>query len=332
MVSEGQSSIARFLTALASGFVQTRLEIIIFFAIVVAALAAIVVFFVAQNRRARRQFNRRARDIIERLMQKLDLDAEETQLLERLVRYLEPGDSAQALLFNHHVFDACARRMYKAESVSEATLNALRLKIGFRITKEEEVPSSTAELPAGSPLLLALNGGPRVRGAILAQGPGAMLVKLDPGGPPPAQGMGVTVYFHNSAGIFSFPTRVTDLNEDAVFLEHSSAITHQQRRKYYRKRESLPVYLAPLSGDAPPLETMLLDLSGGGAALENPRGMLKKGDMIQLSFSPRREKVTLAARVLRLSRNGKVANVRFESLSEAERNRIMGFIFTGQAF
>ena len=139
--------------------------------------------------------------------------------------------------------------------------------------------------------------------------------------------MGVTMYFHNSAGIFSFPTRITDMNEDAVFLSQSSHITHQQRRKYFRKTESLPVYVAPLAEGAEPQESMLLDLGGGGASLQNPRGQLKKGDQLELSLFPRAERLTLAARVVRLSKNGRVANVKFESLSEAERNRIMGFLF-----
>jgi hypothetical protein len=329
MVSDSQVSIALFLKDLAQGFVHTRPEIILFFLILVASVAAIGIFFLLQNRRARVELARRSREIVERLIHKLELNEQETALLGRLVRYLEPGDTPQALLVSAHLFDACVRRMGRAELVSEPTLNALRLKIGFRITQDGEAPSSTAEIPPGSPLLIALNGGARTRGSLLAQGAGAMLVKLEPGAPALARGMGVTMYFHNSAGIFSFPSRVTDLNEDAVFLAQSSQITHQQRRKYFRKKEFLPVFIAPLSTETEPRESMLLDLSGGGASLQNPQGLLKKGDQIELSLFPWAERLTLAARVVRVSKNGRVANVRFESLTEAERNRIMGFIFTG---
>jgi hypothetical protein len=46
-----------------------------------------------------------------------------------------------------------------------------------------------------------------------------------------------------------------------------------------------------------------------------------------MSFSPEIGKFTLAGRVLRVSKSGKVINVKFEPLLDAERNRIMGFLF-----
>ena len=328
MAAAGQAGIAQFLTSLSLGFVQTRLEIILFFVIIIVFLAAISAYFAARSRRGHRELVQRSRDLIGRLYEKLSLNEQEAALLGRLAQYLDPKDSGHSLLVNSHVFDACVRRMSRAGDVSQPTLNALRLKIGFRITQNQEAPSSTAELPSGAPLLLQLKGGARARGTILAQGAGAMLMKLEPGAPPLAIGMSVTMYFHNAAGIFSFPTRITDMNEDAVFLSHSSTITHQQRRKYYRRRESLPVFIRPAATGAEPVQTILLDLGGGGASLQNPKGLLKRGDLLELSFTPQAEKVTYVARVMRVSKLGRVANVRFESLSEAERNRIMGFIFT----
>ena len=327
IVSGSQTRAGQFLNALAQGFVQTRFEILLLFLFVIALLLVFSLYFVAQNRATHRRLARHSREMLEHLLQRLDLNDEESALLGRLAKYLGREESEYSLLVSHHIFDACAGKMRQSEVVSEAHLNALRLKIGFKMTRPEDVPASSTELPEGSALLVVSQAGVRFRGTIIAQAPEAMTVRLDPEVSPPAEGVRLTLYFHNSAGIFSFPTRVVDALEDAVRLEHSRDISHYQRRKYYRRKELLPVFIKPASRSAGPLESLLLDLGGGGASLQAPRGSFRKGDLLEVSFSPRTGTFTLAARVLRVSKGGKVINVRFESISETERNRIMSFLF-----
>ena len=64
----------------------------------------------------------------------------------------------------------------------------------------------------------------------------------------------------------------------------------------------------------------------GGASLQNRQGFLKRGDIVELSFSPETGKHALVARVLRISNLGTVAHVKFEPLSETERKKIMTFV------
>jgi len=327
MVYGSQTRIGHFLTAVAQSFVQTRLEILLFFLIIIAFLLIFCIYVVVQKRIVHRKLALHSREMLEHLLVKLDLDDHETALLGRLAQHLEAGESEYSVLINHRIFDACARKMRQSEDVPEMHLDALRQKIGFRISQPEEVPASSSELPQGSSVLLVPGSGARVRGVIIGQGPGVMLVKLDPGASRLTKGMRLMLYFHNSAGIYSFNTKITDFMDDAVHLEHSSQIMHHQRRRFYRRKESLPVFVTAASAAAVPQESSLVDLGGGGASLENPGRMLKKGDFLEVSFSPEKGKVTLAARVLRLSKNGKVINVEFVSVSEAERNRIMGFLF-----
>ena len=135
------------------------------------------------------------------------------------------------------------------------------------------------------------------------------------------------MYFHNAAGIFSFPTRVTDQTEGGVRLAHSSQITRHQRRKFYRGKVRLPVFVASSSIAAVPQESLLLDLGGGGASIQNPGGQLKKGNLITLSFSPEIGTLRSPAEFFRVSKNGRIISVKFESLQDAERNRIMSFLF-----
>ena len=329
MLYGSQTRIAHFLTNLAQGFQQTRLDILLFFLIVVALLLAFFLYFVAQKRRAHRELARRSREMLVHFLGKLDLNDGEARLLGRLTLYLGRGESEHDLLVNAHVFDACARKMLQSEDVSNAHIDALRLKIGFRITQPEGAPASSSALPRGSPVLLVAGAGTRLRGTIIEQRPEALLVRLGPGAPP-VKDARLTLYFHNSAGVFSFRTRIMGRREDAVQLAHSTQITKHQRRMYYRRKIRLPVFVRSSSGAGVPQESVLLDLGGGGAGFQNPGGLFKKGDLIEISFSPEAGKFTLVGRVLRVSKNGSVVNVKFEFLPEAERNRILGFL-SGQS-
>ncbi len=327
MVYGNQVAIGRFLTSLAEGFVQTRIEILLLFAFIVFLLLVFSLYLLLQGRAARREIARRSREMLEHRLGELELDDEDSALLGRLSAYLTRGESEYSLLVNSRTFDACAARMRGAEDIPEVSLNSLRLKIGFRITQPEQVPSSTLELPEGSALLLVGRGTPRLRAVLAAQRPAGMLVRLERGSTRPAKGARLTVYFHNAAGIFSFATNVNDVMGDAVQLDHSRQVLRFQRRRYYRRKEHLPVFIKPANAAASPLPSSILDLGGGGASVLNVRGMFREGDLLEISFSPAVGNFSLTARVRRVSWKGKVLNVQFESVSEAERNRIMSFLF-----
>jgi hypothetical protein len=209
-----------------------------------------------------------------------------------------------------------------------AMVRPSRVKIGLADTRPTGVPESSAELAEGSAVLLVAATGARFRGTIVAQGPFVTSVKLSAGGSFPGKGVRISLYFHNSAGIYSFSSRIVDVMKDVVHLEQNSNATfHQPRRKYFRRKEYLPVYIRAADSLEAPKESILLDVGGGGASLQNPQELLKKGEMLELSFSPETEKQVLVARVVRVSKLGKVLHVKFEPLTVTERKRVMTYIF-----
>jgi hypothetical protein len=327
MVYGNQVKIVQFLSSLAQGFVQTRLEIQLLFLFLIALLFIFTGYLVAQKVSADRQMRRRSRERLEHLLLRLELNAEETALLGQLARSLDRGQPEYALLVSRGAFDACAEKALLSGEASEARLNALRLKIGFHLTRPDQVPASSTELPEGSQVILAWTPGRRTRATILAQAPAAMTAKLDHAIPPPARGVRLRAYFYNSAGVFTFLTMVSGRAGDAMLLEHSSQITRFQRRRYYRRAERLPVLVTLAEAIQGSQETVLLDLGGGGASLQNPGEYLREGDFLAVSFSRSVGKLTLEAQVLRVSKDRKVVHVRFESPSESQRNLIMGFLF-----
>jgi c-di-GMP-binding flagellar brake protein YcgR len=325
-MTSGLPGAGQFLVALAQGFQETRFEIILFFLLVIVFLTVVSLVIARQKWKVRRELHLRSREILEHLLVKLDLSQREAALLGQMALHRAPGEQEHSLLVNDRVFDACARAMSASGESSPALLDALRIKVGFLVSQPEKLPASSLKLPEGSPVLLSPREGPRLRGTVVAQNIVAMRVRLTAGEAPLESGTALTIYFHNSAGIFSFPSRIVSRKGDEVHLEHSSSITYHQRRSHARRKESLPVFVRLASSDATPHETFLLDLGGGGASLRNPQGLLKKGDIFELSFSPQRGEFTLAARVLRASRARGIVNAQFVALSQKERNQIMDFI------
>ena len=264
----GQARLGQILDSISLGFRQTPLEILLFFIIVLVLLAVFVLAFFGQKRRTNREIGRHSREVLEHLLLKLDLSDEETVLLGRLAAYLDPGVSEQALLVNWQVFSGCARKLQQSEDVSESRLDALRAKIGLTSNQAAEVPGSSAGLPEGSPVVLIAAAGARFRGTVIEQGPLAIAVRLSGGVSFPGKGVRASLYFHNSAGIYSFPTTIVDLVKDVVRVEQSSTVTfHQPRRKCLRRKEFLPIFVRLAASREAPHETILLDLSGAGASL-----------------------------------------------------------------
>jgi hypothetical protein len=327
VVYGNQAAIHQFLTSVAQGFVQTPIELALLLVFVVALVLVFFIAFMAQKLKADRETKRRGQEMLEDLAEKLSLGRDDRKLLTLLAVHREKGVPEHLLLVNRHLFDACARKALAAGKSSEIQLNTLRLKAGFRLKEAEEVPSSSAELPDGSAILVQWASRKPCPAVIVGQGPGLMSARLGHGTAAPPRGASLRVAFHNAAGIFSFVTTVIGTSGDVIHMEHSSSFERLQRRRYYRRRERLPVFVRSASPRGPAGESVLLELGGGGASLENPRSMMKEGDRLEVSFSRGMDTMTLPARVLRISPDRAVIHVQFESPSESQRNRIMGFLF-----
>jgi hypothetical protein len=137
----------------------------------------------------------------------------------------------------------------------------------------------------------------------------------------------ISVYFQNRAGFFSFSTRITAREDQVLRLDHSDAIRRYQRRRYARKQLRLPVFIHPYEGSSAPLKSVLVELSGGGASLQNPNRAFKADQQVELSFAPHGEKFHVLGRIVRVSKGGQVVHVEFQALEETERKRISHSVF-----
>lgn len=106
-------------------------------------------------------------------------------------------------------------------------------------------------------------------------------------------------------------------------LRPAVKLPRHMRREHLRERVQLPAAIRVAGGAAKPLESALIELSGGGASLGNPENRFRAMDHLALTFSPDAQPLTVAARVLRTSRNGAMLHVRFEGLPPSSRERIV---------
>jgi len=327
--------VSDFLDGMARGFVTSPLQWALFAGVILLVAAGLFVAYRVQRAKARRLEARLALERYERLAGRLGLDEAERELLDRL----GAGQAGRKLrlLASPAAFNRAAARLLEIGPIGEASLAELRLKLGFQARNPERVPSASSELPEGLPVLLvwaaagglraAAGGRRRLAAEVSAQEADALVLVPREGSEPPPAGRPVTVVFQNRAGLFSFSTSVRTAAAGVLRLQQVERIERTQRRRFYRRRLRLPVSVQAREGE-PALASQLLDLGGEGASLLNPGKELAVGDLPELRFRVGGQAFELTAEVLRVSRNGQVLHARFQGLRDADRDRLLGVLFS----
>lgn len=334
MIILDQQKLSDFFEGVSSGFQRRPLEALIVILLVLLFVGFLLAAYLIQRRKSRRLRARQARERYEQLAQKLGLTAQEQRLVERLAAYLKDSNFKHQLLQNPSTFNYCAGRLSESGEFPASDLAELRLKLGFRIQNPERIPAATSELPIGMPVLIVHQGREGVRragAAVHAQEPGSLVLSVAAGSDaslPPA-GKPVTVYFQTRSGLFSFASEVRSFHEGLLHLSHAEKIRRTQRRRYYRKKVNLRVEVRRTGAgtEEPALASQLLDLGGEGASLRNPQKRFTAGNELELRFRLGGEPFVLSAEVLRVSRDAQVLHLRFVSLRESVRDRIIGSLF-----
>jgi c-di-GMP-binding flagellar brake protein YcgR len=327
MIVLDEEKLSIFFESVASGFQRSLFEIVLSVALLLLFVVFLIVVHRLQKRKTRREVARRDRERYRRLLDKNALNPQEQDLIERLATQLHSPQKAYLLLVHQPTFNACAGRL--GPGADAALLAALRLKLGFGSREPEKAIASSAELEPGTPLFIRREKGEDSAGRIIRIMPSALVVSLDrPEGA--AAGSTVTVFLQSASGLFSFQSQILSSNREELHLAHAENITRYQRRRYYRRQADFPVYVRRAGEDSLKL-SLVRDLGGGGASLQNPRGIYKAGDDLELSFHPEGSfSFTLLAEVLRTSRQGKLLHVRFGPLKESTRDHIFSLLFKPQ--
>lgn len=313
------------------GFYPSTAEIVIF-ALLVAAFIGVLVWLNARTRRrARARQEAAAEERFGSLLRERSLTPSDKDVVDRLRGYLRDATRAYLLLQNHTVFNDCAERALADRAVSEGEISALRVRLGFAGAPAGAFPESSSEIPGDSGVMIVDNHNRTIPARVLEPSPSSFRVETDEEAPRLTIGMLVEVVYQNGNGIFRFETAVTNTAGRELDLAHAEHLERVQRRRYYRGEVRLPVYVRLADTNGQPEPTELIDISAGGASFFVPDERYQEGEVVEMTFHPESDAALhLPGRIVRESRRGAIAHVRFENLQPGTRDRIMGLVFRNE--
>jgi len=330
MIVLDEEKLSMVFREIAKGFVKSPLEILLFIVLVLGIISFFITISRYQAKKSKIAKALRAQEVYNHITRKKAFNPLELDLLEKLSKHLNQFQEKYLLLESQSIFNACARKLQEAQRVPPSLIAGLRLKLGFKATDPEKIPHSSVELPDDQPVMITGKGGKSgIHGMVLKSQPHSLSIALEEGSAPPAAGSLVQVYFQNRSGLFAFNTIVRKTEKEMIQVAHSEKIRRLQRRNFYRKKTTLPVYVKLSGAHEQPVRSAFIDLGGGGASIINPNRRFEAGNRIDLSFTfpSGRARINLTAEVMRESENGKKLHVIFGPIPESSRDRIMHFLF-----
>jgi hypothetical protein len=296
-------------------------------AMVIGALAV----FVVQNRRTRQARELQSERAKEQALSKLKLSDRERAILDRLVGMVsDPATRGHLVLTSQSVFSHCTSRLIAARGATDAEVAALRVRLGFARGSTEKKVTSTAILPPGLRLLVVQRETKKFYATVSGAAAAGLVAHIEDADViAPGPGTELRCLFNVRSGTFQFDTVVSGVDGQTLRMAHSEKITRMQRRKYYRARTNLPARIGVAGSQEQPALTRLIDLSGGGASLENPAVRFHTGDEVQIRFSAFDGKeYNLVAEVGRVSHGGRVLHVVFSPMTDTARDRLIAFVLS----
>ena len=328
MLEYDQEKLNIALAQMAEGFNRSPLEIAIFLVLVMGIVLTAVMLGRRQLVRFKEQKLRVARHRFEKIVQERNLGPGDVSILESLAVFLNAPDLKYRLVESQGVFNSCAKKLLASGGAASSEIAALRWRLGFRRRNPEQPFRSTAQLYEDLPVIVVQKNAKGCRGRIESVEPYSIGIEVESIGISLKKGVPAQVYFQSPSGRFMFHSRIRRIGDNSIELMHSEHIKRIQRRRFYRKRLMLPVYVKKVGAKQPPVLTTLIDLGGGGASVARGGMYLEAGDRIKLRlYSTVKEKIGVSATVLRLSKGNTIAHIRFDSIRESDRDRIMNMLF-----
>jgi len=208
------------------------------------------------------------------------------------------------------------------------------MKFG-RGKSEAPAPTELLELPERTDaLILSVQYGDKLPARVLERGANSLLVAITV----PAKRLsardleGLVLEYAGAKGRvrLSGVATIEDPKEpDVLRMDGLRAVEVLQEREFVRIRAARPVRLF-VGKELQPIETFTIDVSGGGLLLAGPE-TLRIGEQLrfQLTVAQGDDPITGAAKVVRSDAGGH-RGVCFEEISDADRTRLVRFIFECQ--
>ena len=316
------------ISELIRGFTPSPTEITIFVVILVVFAGLLIAYSSATRRRERRRRIAISERLYRRRLEELGLSRSDEECLETLYRFWKQPERGYLPLQNHTVFNDCAGRAMAEGAIGEGQVSALRVRLGFSGQPAGAEPESSGEIPVGSGVVLADSHDRMIRATVMDPTPSSFRVSTDEDAPRLTSGSLVEVVYQNGTGVYRFESSVLANPPGEMHLSHAEGIERVQRRRYYRGKLRLPVYVKPAGEQERPEPTRFVDIGGGGASFYAPDDRYQRGETVEMTFHPdSRQAMHLAGRIVRESHGGKVVHVKFTDVGPSTRDRVLGLLF-----
>lgn len=299
---------------------------------ILAGVLVLIIFLLATMERWRKRQAAGARKqqgpVLAPLGKGLSLSPDEERILGRLGWLLRNPRNRHRLLDDRSLYLRAARRALKEGIASERDLVMLARRAGLDINQISADAMSTLKLAAGVEVSVAdaaMNSG---AGSVAMVHPETLRVRLRRGQTSFPTGTDLDVVCNSNQGLYRFRTRVRGTAGRTLHLEHTDRVEQVQRRAHRRHELELQVEVAAVGTS---VSTRTIDLSIGGTAVKNPRQALDVATPVTVSIPYNGAAVSVPGDVVRTSRGGRVAHIRFGQLPEASRHKVFRTIMDGSA-
>jgi hypothetical protein len=306
-------------------FTGTRTEIIILIAAIIAIVIGAAVFFVVQMRSSRKEAEAEDRNKFNAAVERHGLDQDDIAFIKRLLPYLQRQNTVHLLVTNQTVFARCVQKLALKEDLPQKRVGRLRLKLGFGPREEGKPISSTTEIPDNQELTVDSDKFNAFEGVVTGRTPDFLIIRRKEGNFLPGIGSEIVLNFQRKEGHYMLNTTVETIEEHAVGIPHSENVKMTQYRKFFRKNLNTEIGIRIGGSNVNYTKTLLIELSGGGASVQNPKKMFRKGEDVELYIRDQ-PPLKLLGEVIRLSSDGDVLHLSFPVLKPALRDRLIGYL------
>ncbi len=330
----------RFLREVADAYVRSPLEVALFLLVLIVPVTLLIIYASHRRRKELEAWTKESYSFFMKEAEKRNLTPSQRSILFRIAQLGTNPWKAHTVFEEEAVFNKGVNELKERNEAGDDTISALRLLLGF--TRHGGVPISSASLPVGARVALAREGDESVvTGEIRDQKTSSFVVLLDEDSRILREGKRVRILYQSGTGVYSFLSDILKKRERLLAMRHTETVGRSQRRRYYRRRITMPVEYA-LADSAEYRDGTIVELGGGGATVRLASdNTVQRGDFLWLRFNSLSERmqssnrnrrpvhpreITAVAQVVRLSAAG--VHVEFTKIREALRDRIIEHLFT----
>jgi c-di-GMP-binding flagellar brake protein YcgR len=260
------------------------------------------------------------------LFETFKINEKEKKLIEKLSQFIENRNKQPMLLTDPYIFHGALNKLRKMETVDGLVLHPLEKKLGFQDFSPYKIIKSTHDIKNGSVVFIIFNNKRKIAGHVL-ESEEVVRIKVDDNDYTIQNGTNALLVTHNYTGFYEFYTSLKECKNNIMCFYHSNKTKAYQRRQFFRNHKKRIVTVQRKGVDVRLLKTTVLDLSGGGACIDNTKLDYKVSDEFEMHFPIDIDQdLTINAEVLRITDNGAEIHVKFNHLIPLFQDKIIKIV------